>query len=106
MAQATALAAGTTAANSADIVVTTPVTISLFSGETDQHMNRVKCTIYQKDVNGNYFVYTTNTDLFQTRNTPLLTNTQRTFLMNEPGTYRVQRPACVSSVGVQTDTQA
>ena len=106
MAQATVLVAGTTAASSSDIVVTTPVTVSLFSGETDKHMDRVKCTIYQKDVNGSYFVFTTNTDLHQTRNRPLLTNLMRTFLLNNPGTYRVDRPACTSSVGIETDTQA
>lgn len=105
MAQTTILAAGTTAANATDVVVTatTPATVSLFSGESDQHMDRIKCTIYQKDVNGNYFPFTTNTDLHQTRNRPLLTNLMRTYELILPGTYRVARPACTSSVGIELD---
>ena len=104
MAQTTVLAAGTTGANSDDIAVgTTPLTVALFSGETDQHMDRIKCSIYQKDVNDNYFPYTAQLGFHQIRNPIILTNTQRQWTFNQPGTYRVVRPACTSSVGIQTD---
>lgn len=104
MAQTTVLAEGTTADNSLDFVG--PITVSLFSGESDQSMGRVKCTIYQKDANGNYFPYLTQTDLHQTRNRPLLTNTQRTYHIEDFGTFRVERPDCDTSVGVETDDAA
>lgn len=104
MAQTTVLAVGTTAANSSDF--TGPCTVSLFSGETDQSMGRVKVTLYQKDAAGHYFPYVAQTDLFQTRNRPLLTNTQRTYLISDFGTFRAARPACVTSVGIETDDAA
>lgn len=106
MAQATVLAAGTTAANSSDVVVTTPLTVSLFSGETDQHMDRIKCSIFQKDVNAHYFPYTAQLGFHQIRNPIILTNTQRQWTFNTPGTYRIVRPACTSSVGIETDDEA
>lgn len=105
MAQTTPLAAGTTAANSSDVVVKTPVTVSLFSGESDQHMDRCKISIYQKDSNGNYTFYTAPLGVKQTRNRVYLSNTQRQWTFNQPGTYRLVRPITTSSVGINADDQ-
>lgn len=104
MAQAIALASGTTAANSADVVVTTPTTLSLFSGETDQSMARCKLSIYLKDSNSNYHRATFQRGGRRYRVPIDLTNVERTVTLTEPGTYRVVRPITTTSVGVNADT--
>lgn len=104
MAQTTALAAGTTAANSSDIVVTTPVTISLFSGESNGRFERVKMPILRKD-GSNYSEFTKKQTNRGKRFPAYLTNVQRSIFIEEPGTYRVVRSAQTLSVGVNVDDQ-
>ena len=106
MAQATALTAGTTAANSSDIVVTTGTQITLFSGATNDAFERVKMPIMIKGVDGSYIAYTKKQTNRGKRFPAYLTNVQRSIYIEEPGTYRVVRSAQNLSVGVQTDDGA
>ena len=103
MAQTTALAAGTTAANSSDIVVAAGgMTISLFSGESDKSFERVKMPIQIK-LGSDYYPYTKKQTNRAKRFFPSLSNVQRPIYIEEPGPFRVVRSAQTKSVGVMTD---
>jgi hypothetical protein len=82
MAQTTPLAAGTAAATSADIAVTTaaPVNLGLFSTGNAPLPTYPSVTIERKDPNGAY------------RSTGIsLSRAQPDVLLNAPGTYRLNR---------------
>ncbi len=103
MAQTTPIAAGTTAANSADLTVTAaaPITVGLFA-TSNAPLPLYPCVvIYRKDPNGNY----RDTGIALSRGNPDV-------LLNSPGIYRAARldisgtalnPAG-TAVGVVADT--
>jgi len=102
MAQSTAIAATTAAGDSSDITVTTtPIQLTMYSGETDGSFGRAKIKIlkkvgtgYQPLQEGN--VTKRNKDCF-------LFNTMRGYTLTAPGVYLVRKEATAKSVGVYQD---
>jgi hypothetical protein len=104
MAQTVPLAAGTTAANSTDIPVTTGSQLTLFSGEADKTFERCKLYVMIKESAGGTYAPYEQRQTAKGRRFPLfLTNQQRSVYLNEPGIYRVVRSGQVKSVGVIAD---
>ncbi len=100
MAQSTILAAGTTAANSTDVVVTTtPVVLSVFPN--DGVWNSNPQLMVQRKIGSNYQQY------FDANGHAVCLCADRSEVhISMPGTYRVSRGAVPESCGVALDTTA
>lgn len=109
MAQTTALAATTSAANSSDITVTTtPLKVSMFmtggnvqgAKNADGTYERVMCVIQEKDPNGVYVNVNVG-------GPPLnICRLHPQQVLVGPGTYRVVKPATVNAIGIYTENGA
>lgn len=99
MAQTTPLAAGLTAANSADIVVAigaVPASVAIFPND-GVWSAQIQCPVHRK-VGSNYQQHYDDNG-----NPVILTESLSNFTFRQPGTYRVVRPICAESVGVILD---
>lgn len=106
MAQVTLIAAQTTAANSADVVVAVgvPVKFSAYSAEPNQSFEHIKFAILEKDPGGNYNPFHDDTVEVHRRLPVFLYMNHRTYTVNKPGTYRVVKDATNKLIGVYTDS--
>lgn len=97
------LAAGLTAANSTDIVVTTsPVTVALFTAAGGALPSGVICQITKLNSSA---TYSSTGYILSTSPNSVTGETQSVRMLSSPGTYRVERPSLtgISSVGVGVD---
>lgn len=105
MTQSTILAAGTTAADTTDIAVTTtPVSVSLFSSAGGRLTASVQLPLERK-VPGSLWqpVY----DEYRGNYGPVVLSESRMDVgIFAPGTYRVRRPVVPVAIGVALDTAA
>lgn len=105
MTQSTVLAAGTTAASSTDIVVTTtPVSVSVFSSAGGQLPSGIALYL-ERQAPGPVWqpVY----DDYRGNHEPVVLGQRRMDVgIFAPGTYRVRREAIPTAVGVALDTTA
>lgn len=93
----TPLSPVTTAGQSADIVVTTPTTIFLFTA-TGVFPSGVQCPVLRKK--GSVYEPVTSDD-----GAPqFLTSERREITMTAPGTYAVSKPLTAFAVGVGADS--
>lgn len=93
MPQSTILASGTTAATSSDIVIAadTVVKVAIFSADPGATMNGNACEVYDLTPGAPNWVGS-------------LDQTNRSRLLEGPGTYRVVRPVLPVAFGVCLDT--
>ena len=84
-------------------VLTGPTSIYLFSGEADESFMRIKCSLLKEVDTTQYQPYYAFQGRQVTRNPVYLTNTQRNYILQEPGTYIVRKPASVDAIGIAVD---
>lgn len=100
MAQTTPLAAGTTAARSSDIVVTSaPVTVSLFSTAGGPLPSSVQLALERK-------IGSLWQPVYDEKGAVYLGSNRMDVVIVGPGAYSVNRPVVPSSIGVALDTTA
>lgn len=104
MAQTTVLTSATAAGNSSDIVVsTTPVTVALYTDETNGLFTHVKVKIEQKVPGGAYQSFHDEYNHKTERAPVFLYMDKRSYTIKTPGTFRAVKDATATKIGVFTE---
>ena len=104
MAETTVTAATTAAADSTEFTVTTPVNVFMFTADGTIG-ERVKMELLQKVGTGAYQPFYAKQTNWAYRRPVHLYNTQRSFFLENPGTYIVRKSASTEAIGVKVADQ-
>lgn len=105
MAQAIVLTAATAAGTSSAITVTTtPMKVSLYSGETDGSYSQVKCPVFESTPGSKTQPFNDETTTKDERTPVYLSDERKSYLIKSPGTYTVVKALSTKAIGVFTES--